>query len=381
MSKVDKLISDFKKENPDVPVYLVDELEKSLENYKVSDKELGVILSNLKKEYIQAQITPYENIGVITAQSVGEPATQMTLNTFHFAGVESLNVTTGLPRIIEILDAKKNISSPLMWVYLIDSKNKEKAKNVAMLLKENRVRDVIENIDLDLEENILKLTFDLKILENLKVKISSVETKIKKLDFGEISLGSNFIEIKMDSGLEIQTLNYHKEQVLDVIVAGIKGIKDAAIITRSDEFVIQCKGSSLTNLKKFADVDLERSYSNDVFEVQKNFGIEAARNVIYSELENVVEEQGLDVNIRHLMMLADTMTYKGNIKGITRFGIIADKLNVLTKAAFETSIKHISRGALFGVSNKLTSITENVMTNQVTNVGTGVPNIKVKRKE
>lgn len=381
MSKENKLITEFKKENSNIPVYLVDELEQKLEEYKVTDKELKVILDNLKREYIEAQITPYENIGVITAQSVGEPATQMTLNTFHFAGVESLNVTTGLPRIIEILDAKKNISSPLMWVYLIDSKNKEKAKNLAMLLKENRVRDVLENIDLDLEDNLLKLTFDMKILDNLNVKLGSIETKIKKLDFGEISLGDNFIEIKMDSSLEIQTLNYHKEQILDIIVAGIKGIADAAIITRGEEFVVQCKGSSLVNLKKFPDVDLDRSYTNDIFEVQKNFGIEAARNVIYLELENVVEEQGLDVNIRHLMMLADTMTYKGNIKGITRFGIIADKLNVLTKAAFETSIKHISRGALFGVENKLTSITENVMTNQVTNVGTGIPNIKVKRKD
>ena len=92
----------------------------------------------------------------------------------------------------------------------------------------------------------------------------------------------------------------------------------------------------------------------------------------------VVNSQGLSVNERHVLLIADAMCYIGEPRGMTRYGIVADKLNVLTKASFETALKHISKGAVMNEINPLTSITENIMTNQMVNVGTGIPKIAVK---
>jgi DNA-directed RNA polymerase subunit A" len=129
------------------------------------------------------------------------------------------------------------------------------------------------------------------------------------------------------------------------------------------------------------EVDSSRLYCNSPTEMYDNYGIEAARATIIREIEEVVKSQGLSINDRHVLMIADTMTHSGEIKGMTRFGIVADKLNVLTRASFETPLKHLSHGAIANEENKLTSITENIMTNQIVAVGTGIPKVKVKKKE
>jgi DNA-directed RNA polymerase subunit A" len=161
-------------------------------------------------------------------------------------------------------------------------------------------------------------------------------------------------------------------------VSGIKGITQVLPVKRDDEFVVVTAGTNLKDVLKYEGVDTFNTITNDFYEIEKLFGIEAARQAIINEMERVVESQGLDVDIRHIMLVADIMTVGGQVKGVTRYGVVSEKSSVLARASFETPIKHLINAALVGEDDKLTSIVENVMLNQPIPVGTGLPGLKMK---
>lgn len=373
---VDKLFEKFEKENLEFPKYILEEAKKYLPN-KVSDKDVEKVLVNLKSEYESSLITPYEAIGIIAAQSVGAEATQMTLNTFHFAGVASQSVE-GLPRLIEILDGKKNLSTPLMKLYLKKGLNEDKLKLVADKIKETRLIDFANNVDIDLEEKVVRVDLDISKFKKLKVELESIVSYLDK----KIRKSAEIVEKKLViSGTPTSTLKDMmaiKELALNSVVYGIKGIKDVSLIKEEDELVIITSGIALSQVQNMEEIDQTRIYCNDFFSVFDAYGIEAARQVIINEIKDVVVSQGLSINDRHIMLIADAMTYTGEVKGMTRYGIVSDKQNVLTRASFETPLKHLSKGSLQNEENKLNTITENVMTNQMVRVGTGIPRISVK---
>ena len=375
---VEKLVADFKKENIGFPEYILDELIQLIP-VKTKDSDVKKILKKISEEYDNSLISSNEAIGVIAAQSVGAEATQMTLNTFHFAGVAEHSVQ-GLPRLIEILDAKKNLLSPFMKVYLNKKgMNDNKFKLIAEKIKETKLVEFTKNVDIDVEEKLVKIHLDSRKLAKFEIDpkslISYMDKKIRK----KCTLEENLLIIKETASVSLRDLNADKEYALNSIVYGIKGIKDVSLIREEEDYLIITKGVALKQVKTIEGVDLSRLYSNDVVLMNDNLGIEAARQVIINEILDVVKSQGLSINERHVLLIADIMTQTGDVKGMTRYGIVADKLNVLTRASFETPLKHLSKGALMNESNPLSSVTENVMTNQVVNIGTGIPKISVKK--
>ena len=128
-------------------------------------------------------------------------------------------------------------------------------------------------------------------------------------------------------------------------------------------------------------VDEKRTVTNNVLEIREVLGIEAARQAIINETRKVIEDQGLTIDIRHLMLLADVMTTSGKVKGVTRGGITGEKESVLARATFETPIKHIIDASLTGERDYLNSVIENVLVNQPIPVGTGLPGLMAKMKK
>ena len=375
---VEKLVADFKKNNVGFPEYILDELVELIPT-KTKDADVKKILNKISEEYDNSLISPNEAIGVIAAQSVGAEATQMTLNTFHFAGVAEHSVQ-GLPRLIEILDAKKNLVSPFMKVYLNKKgMNDNKFKLIAEKIKETKLIEFTKNVDIDVEEKLVTIHLDSKKIAKFEIDpkslISYMDKKIRK----KCSLEENVLIIKETASVSLGDLNADKEFALNSIVYGIKGIKDVSLIREEEDYLIITKGVALKQVKNIEGVDISRLYSNDIVLMNDYLGIEAARQVIINEIIDVVKSQGLSINERHILLIADIMTQTGDVKGMTRYGIVADKLNVLTRASFETPLKHLSKGALMNESNPLSSVTENVMTNQVVNIGTGIPKISVKK--
>ena len=148
-------------------------------------------------------------------------------------------------------------------------------------------------------------------------------------------------------------------------------------IKRGNEFIVMSAGSNLKKVLELEFVDETRTISNDVFEISSVLGIEAARQAIINEIFKVIDSQGLNIDRRHIMLVADTMCMSGQIQGITRYGVVSDKSSVLARASFETPINHIIEASLVGETDMLASVVENVMINQPIPIGTGLPKLVI----
>lgn len=362
-----------------LPKKILEDIEQHVPTSKIKK-----IAETVYQEYQNSRIDPGEAVGLIAAESIGEQGTQMTLNTFHFAGVAEMNVTLGLPRIIEILDARKEIATPQMEIYLKAPHHKGKdIREISLAIKETPLGEFVTEYTL----NILEFSIDL-VLNSEKMKSLDVSVKylVKLLDksFGKdvkiTELGESKIEcrLKGKEGRSLNTLYKLKEKLKEVYVKGVKGISQVLPVKRQDEFIILTAGSNLKKVVEFDFVDETRTVTNDINELAKVLGIEAARQLIIDEVMKVVETQGLSIDVRHIMLVADTMCVSGQIKGITRYGVVSEKSSVLARASFETPTKHVINAALLGEEDKLNSVVENVMLNQPVPIGTGLPGIKSK---
>lgn len=350
---------------------------------KITKTKLKQILDATVEEYRRAHVEAGECVGLVAAESIGEPSTQMTLNTFHFAGVAEMNITTGLPRIIEILDGRKEISTPMMEIHLRKPYSQGKdIKELALRIKETRVREVVAEIALDVAAQCVELTLSVEKLKAIGLTPARVGQILGKTFKVNQKKDSDTLVIK-PGGKEI-TLNalYNlKEKVKETYLQGVKGIRQVLPIKRDDEYLIITAGSNLKKVLELEEVEETKTITNDVFETADVLGIEAARGMIIHEVYKVIENQGLNIDKRHIMLVADMMCMNGRVKGITRYGIISEKASVLARASFETPIKHIIDAAMLGETDHLTSVVENVMINQNVPVGTGLPQLRLDLKK
>lgn len=200
----------------------------------------------------------------------------------------------------------------------------------------------------------------------------------------KIAIKGYKISVKNDSIiLSIPDLGFKeiyklKEKLKESIISGVKGIKQVLIVKRERGYVILTAGSNLAEIIKVKGVAPERTITNDIYEMANVFGIESARQVIMNEIRKVLGSQGLDIDERHLKLVADAMTIDGEIRGMTRMGIIARKSSILAKASFETPIKHFVNATIKGGKDELLSVIENIILNQPVPVGTGLPGLMVK---
>ena len=367
-----------------LPPKILQEIEEQCPASKIKK-----VAKRVYEEYVLKQIDAGEAVGLVSAESIGEPGTQMTLNTFHYAGVAEMNVTMGLPRIIEILDGRKSITTPTMEIFLVAPYNKGKdIREVALQIKETLLDELVSEYSM----NIVDLKIDLKLnAERLKELGITPAFVVKAVEKGlskeaNVKHEGDLVTLKLKGKEEEKGLNalYRmKEKAKGVFVKGIKGIKQILPVKRSEEFLIITAGSNLKKVLELDFVDVERTTTNDIHEIAEVLGIEAARQAIMDELFKVIETQGLNVDIRHIMLVADTMCVSGEIKGITRYGVVSEKASVLAKASFETPIKHIINAAMKGEVDNLNSVVENVMLNQPVPIGTGLPGLvtKISKKE
>ena len=164
----------------------------------MNDSKFKKVLEKTLAEYKKARITPGECVGLVGAESIGEPGTQMTLNTFHFAGVSEMNVTMGLPRIIEILDGRKKISTPMMEVYLKGKVNGDKVKDYALMLKETLLGVVVDEFNIDIADLKIEVLLKENKLAERSITLAAVANAIKKsVKKSTVTKGEDNITIKL----------------------------------------------------------------------------------------------------------------------------------------------------------------------------------------
>lgn len=369
-----KLIEEYKDL---LPKKIVDDIIANMPE-KATPAKQKKIFETVYAEYKSSLAEPGQSVGIVSAESIGEPSTQMTLDTFHFAGVSEVNVTTGLPRIIEVLDGRKTIATSSMEIYLKPPYNQGKdITKLAAQIKQTTLKSFIKEIDINISNTTLKVTLDKQKVEDAKLQIKKVikliEKEIKGYKVKEDP--ENILTFKSNKDEDVNELYKLKEVIKDIYVHGIKGMKQVIPVKREDEHVIVTSGTNLKEVAKLDFVDMTRTVTNDIYEMEAIFGIEAARAVVINEINKVLDAQGIPIDVRHIMLVADTMTMSGHLLGINRYGIVKEKPSVLARASFETPIRHIISAAITGERDALNSVIENVMLNQPVPVGTGLPGL------
>lgn len=368
-----------------LPPRVLDDLDKELPD-NVGSARFKKIMEAVKKEYRVSLAEPGESVGLVTAESIGEPGTQMILRTFHLAGVSEMNVTTGLPRLIEILDGRSEISTKIMEVYLKKPYSEGKdVKQIAESLKETTLKEYIKEISIDVAETKMKIILDEKILKDKKMnaaKIGKVLAKSKSLKGFDLKIDKDeSIKIRATGEDALSMIYKLKEKIKDEYIDGLKGITQVLPVKRENEYVIVTAGSNLKEIRKLEYVDTVRTTTNSIAEIEKLFGIEAAREAIIREMLKVLKNQGISIDMRHILLVSDAMTMSGTVLGVSRYGIVKEKPSVLARASFETPIKHVMNASMAGEVDELNSVIENVMINQPVPLGTGLPGLVTKIRD
>ena len=332
---------------------------------------------DISERHTGGKVASGEAIGIVTAQSFGEASTQMVLNVFHAAGVAEMQVTQGLPRLIEILDARKLPKTPTMEIYLDKEHNNEKdARVVAEKIKEVKLKEVLSDIGIDFGSKKIKIGIDVKALRGAHIGLDKVVEVLAEKGFSVKKLSDGLV---LDMAKEDFKFIYKtKEKIKEVILTGVKKISQVLVVKRGRDYVILTAGSNLKELLTFKGVDGDKISSNDIHEVSQVLGVEAARQLVVNEINKVIGSQGLAVDGKHAMLIADMMVSSGVVKGITRMGIIGDKNSVLARASFETAVKQFVQATKTGKKDRLASVIENIILNQPVPVGTGLPGLLVK---
>jgi DNA-directed RNA polymerase subunit A" len=381
----DTIKAEVRKLHEMVSEVVVKELEGSLlrasKERAITREELSKIIEGVKQAYVNAMVEPGEAVGTVAAQSIGEPGTQMTLRTFHYAGVAELNVTLGLPRLIEIIDARRVPSAALTTIYLKEkyARGKEKARAFAHKIELTTVEDIVLQTETDLINIVLALTLDRSRMQRRELTPSKVASAIKEALKVDALIDGYKLRIKPTTQ-SLSELRRLATKVRALPLHGVKGINRVVVKMEGDEYVVYTEGSNFSEILKMPEVDQTKTETNNIHEIEAVLGVEAARNAIINEAVKTLDEQGLDVDIRHIMLVADMMTTLGTMKQVGRHGVSGEKTSVLARASFEITTKHLLDACIHGESDRLNGIIENIIAGQPIPLGTGSVELTMRRE-
>ncbi|XP_055932368.1 DNA-directed RNA polymerase III subunit RPC1-like [Argiope bruennichi] len=370
----------FSSDKDDVPPVLY-QLER------ITKTQLIELLKFCKDKYMKAMNEPGTAVGAICAQSIGEPATQMTLKTFHFAGVASMNITQGVPRIGEIINASKVISTPVVTALLDVNDDLEFARKVKGRIEKTLLGEVTDYFEeVFLPDNcfiLVKLNLERIRLLQLEVNADTIRYSICTSNIAEIKgIKPNNVEIFSESVIIVKpfqsskgtcyaVLQQLKEKLQLVVIQGIPTVSRALIHLENDKYELQIEGNGLGAVMATRGVKGMSTTSNNTMEVEKYLGIEAAKTIIISETQTTMKHHSIEIDRRHLMLLADLMTFKGEVHGITRYGLAKMKESALMLASFEKTADHLFDAAYYGQEDSITGVSESIILGIPMSLGTG----------
>ena len=366
----------------------------------VSYQKLADFTKSCLDRYEKSRVQPGAAVGAIAAQSIGEPGTQMTLKTFHFAGIANLQITQGVPRMKEIINASKDISTPIITCQLYESKNTTVARIVKGRIEQTFIKDIADWVSnvWSISRNYLELKLDMDLIRRLELDIDAHHVrkcilKAKKLQLKErdVMATRSYVRIDArpnvkgkvddekkkepkegDSTDEAETFAraLHLSRLLpDVPVAGYANAARATIKYENEQNSLLVEGYGLLNCMITDGVNGLRTTTNSIVEARDVLGIEGARQTIINEISSVMGE--MDIDPRHMHLLGDVMTYRGEVLGITRFGLSKMRDSVLQLASFEKTTDHLFEAAWHAKRDKIEGVSECIIMGQTISQGTG----------
>lgn len=363
---------------------------------KLSAKTLTAFITSCLTKYKKAQVEPGHAVGAVGAQSIGEPGTQMTLKTFHFAGVAGMSITQGVPRIKEIINASREISTPVISCELVNKSDVRAAQIVKGRVEKTFIKDIIYYIEEDWtgSEAYINIKIDFSTIQALQLELTlrDVLNAIKRHkrfrsdDLTFRSFGSHihiFVDQTASKGSLSRTEQaatgsdpYIRLKHLKRIVPTIQVLghpQCARAIIRTDETsttnTLLVEGYGLRACMTTDGIVGIRTRTNNIMETKEVLGIEAARSTIINEISEVMKDMGIDP--RHMQLLGDVMTYKGEVLGITRFGLAKMRDSVLQLASFEKTADHLFDAGGAGRTDLVEGVSECIILGKSVSLGTG----------
>jgi DNA-directed RNA polymerase III subunit RPC1 len=365
---------------------------------KVSVAALQYFIRLCLEKYKKAHVEPGHSVGAVGAQSIGEPGTQMTLKTFHFAGVAGMSITQGVPRIKEIINASKSISTPVITCPLLNDKQIEAARVVKARIEKTYISDVLRFVEDEWrsDEGNVILQIDMQALADMHLGIgvydiaeAIVKQKKLKIPADDLAINGDKIVIRVrnpndmpakrtaraktaadESGDMLLRAGFLRRELPGVPICGYPDASRALIETsETSTHKVLVEGYGLRSCMITEGVIGTKVSSNSVMECLEVLGIEAARTCIADEIGKVMGDMGIDP--RHMQLLADVMTFKGEVLGITRFGLSKMRDSVLHLASFEKTPDHLFAAAAGMKTDLIEGVSEGIIMGQTMSVGTG----------
>ena len=368
---------------------------------RFTETQLDKYLKEALTKYNKGMVEPGEAVGAMGAQSISEPGTQMTLKTFHFAGVSSMNVTLGVPRLKEIINASKNISTPIITAKLMNDENVVGARIVKAGIEKTTLGEISTYIKevYSSDDCYLSIQLDMGAIQQLRLNIDAVSVRncILKGVRGQTrppvlrGLTDRHVLIKKGSNSKLRVFvpadnkrdspTYFTMQALKValprvIVQGISTVNRAVINEENKEgktqYHLLVEGYGLSEVMGSPGIDGRHTTTNHIIEVEQTLGVEAARASISSEISYIMNAYGIGIDSRHLLLLSDVMTFRGEVLGITRFGVARMRESVLMLASFEKTTDHLFDAAVHGRADAINGVSECIITGAPVPIGTGM---------
>ncbi|KAJ9422207.1 hypothetical protein QL093DRAFT_2577683 [Fusarium oxysporum] len=366
---------------------------------KVTLSTLRLFIKMCLEKYKKAHVEPGHAVGAVGAHSIGEPGTQMTLKTFHFAGVAGMSITQGVPRIKEIINASKAISTPVITCPLENNEQIEAARVVKGRIEKTYISDVLRFVEDEwrtTEGNVV-LQIDSAALSDMHLGIGPYDIaeaicKQRKLKVqrDDLSIDGERIIVRVrdvtdpatkrttarskaaaaETGDMLLRANFLRRSLPNVPISGYPEATRAIIQTSEQStHTVLVEGYGLRECMTTEGVIGTKARTNNVMECRDVLGIEAARTTIADEIGEVMGDMGIDP--RHMQLLADVMTYKGEVLGITRFGLSKMRDSVLQLASFEKTPDHLFEAAAGMKTDQIEGVSECIIMGQTMSVGTG----------
>lgn len=430
---------------------------RSILEHKLNKEQFDYAVEEIIRTFKKAIAEPGEMEGIIAAQSIGEPVTQMTLNAFHSSGIAAMaNTNSGVPRIKELLSFSKNIKTPKMFVYLTEDQmgNRELANRIASHIKYTTIGQLRKRIDiyydvdpyakdgLMVKDNVrnifyglsqakstcqtditnlpwlMRIEFDREKMLNKEVTLLDIKSKfcntwekryadiksIKKEEKNLLDKITNcavlsntdndkmpIMHIRFDmNDYNTATLVEFMELFVDKFrIKGIPNIEDNYVseekminynnpehsIEKKTNYLLYTDGINLTDIRYINNIDLNRTFCNDIISIYENFGIEATRAVLLKELTTTFENGGAQVNAQHMALLVDIMTNNGDVTSIDRHGMNRIDNDPLSRASFEKTVDQLLAAAVFNKVDSMQSVSSRIMSGLAFRGGTGYCNL------
>lgn len=387
-------------------------MRKQLQTIQIYPEGIPTLVKKIIEKY--RLIVPGKSVGIICGQSIGEMQTQMTLNTFHSAGLTNKVVVQGVPRFLEIIDTNRSETqgTPSCYIYL-----KNRINNVS------EIRDIIGNslvcyyfhnlyvshnteivttvIDVDwyTDHDRQYVSTTLSPSNNPKTK-TRVEYSMNLSSMFRYKIDNYFISEKIREKLQDESVECYvipsplfmgkihvwlgtddifvvEEKIHNIIInckiCGTNKIQNIFFTkNKENEWYIETDGSDLEEVLNLPYVDSYKTYSNDIWEIYKLFGIEAVYAYIVEELENLMPT----IHKSHLLLLSDRMTVSGKLCSITRYTRKNENTSIFSKTTFEETLSGFINSALHNEHDNINGASASIICGRVPKVGSGMNEIR-----